>query len=147
MSDRLEWAHVNTGAELLYPGSEVDDAVVEPGEIAVALWTGSNGIALHGPRERVRERLLQLAAAVDAAPPVPAESACIPQTLDPSTWRAEQPVSDSVKPTSRQPARCGKSGPVVTDPRLSTCPGCVEDWNDEAPATVLRLEHRVPALP
>ena len=60
MSDRLEWAHVTSGAELLFPGENIDDAVVEPGEIAVAVWTGSNGIALHGPRDHLRDRLLQL---------------------------------------------------------------------------------------
>ncbi|MFF4053912.1 hypothetical protein ACFYZ5_45775 [Streptomyces chartreusis] len=50
IADRLEWAHTTSSAELLYPGADIDGAVVELGEIAVAVWTGSNGIALHGPK-------------------------------------------------------------------------------------------------
>ncbi|MFE0777012.1 hypothetical protein [Streptomyces sp. NPDC058861] len=95
-------------AELLFPGEDIDGATVEPGEIAVAVWTGSNGIALHGPREAVRDRLLQLALPVHEAPPVPFAHACIPERTDPRRWRpAPQDRPCAEAPTARPPPTPG----------------------------------------
>ncbi|MEU8812592.1 hypothetical protein ACN6K5_002184 [Streptomyces violaceoruber] len=123
MTDRLEWAHVSSPAELLYPGRDIDGATVEPGEIAVAMWTGSNGIAVHGPWEEVRDRFLQLAAAVDNAPPVRAEGACIAEHSDPPHGQLAQTdpepgteyvfvLSDYAHAAARALGRgwCGESG-------------------------------------
>ncbi|WP_024126828.1 MULTISPECIES: hypothetical protein [unclassified Streptomyces] len=145
MSERLEWAHASSGAELLFPGEDIDGAVVEPGEIAVAVWTGSNGIALHGPREAVRDRLLQLALAVHEAPPVPFADACIPERTDPRRWRPA-PLPRPLAPNPAGPALCGGADrPAAADPRLATCPDCIERWNNDAPLTRLSLTHAVPA--
>ncbi|MFF4531693.1 hypothetical protein ACFY1P_20775 [Streptomyces sp. NPDC001407] len=146
MSDRLEWAHVTSDAELLYPGSDIDEAVVDPGEIAVALWTGSNGIALHGSRQRVLDRLLQLAAAVLDAPPVPIHEACIAEQVDMWYWEPDGPVLGPLPPAAPAPTWCGETRPVAADPRLATCPQCIETWNDLAPRTPLNLSHPIAAL-
>lgn len=143
MSDRLEWAHASSGAELLFPGEDIDDAIVEPGEIAVAVWTGSSGIALHGPRQAVRDRLLYLARAVDEAPPVPFAEACIPADTDPRRWRPA-PLPRPLAPAPAAPTLCGDDGPAAADPRLTTCPDCIETWNSHAPHTRLRLARAVP---
>ncbi|MEU0389131.1 hypothetical protein [Streptomyces chartreusis] len=145
MTDRLEWAHAGSGAELLYPGSDIDGAVVEPGEIAVAMWTGSNGIALFGPREQLRDRLLQLAAAVHSAPPVPAEEGCIAEKIDPSEWHPAQ-IPTVQTDAARGKAWCGDDRPIAMDPRLATCESCIEIWNSQAPRVKLRLHYSVPGL-
>lgn len=145
MSERLEWAHASSGAELLFPGEHIDGAVVEPGEIAVAVWTGSNGIALHGPREAVRDRLLQLALAVHEAPPVPFADACIPERTNPRRWRPA-PLPRPLAPGPAGPALCGGADrPAAADPRLATCPDCIERWNSDTPLIRLSLTHAVPA--
>ncbi|MEU9744688.1 hypothetical protein [Streptomyces niveus] len=144
MSDRLEWAHATSGAQLLFPGEDVDGAVVEPGEIAVAVWTGSNGIALHGPREQLRDRLLQLALAVHEAPPVPFADACIAERTDPRRWRPE-PLSTPLAPTDPARALCGSvTQPIAADPRLATCRDCINQWNESQPHTRLSLAHPIP---
>ena len=145
MSERLEWAHASSGAELLFPGEHIDGAVVEPGEIAVAVWTGSNGIALHGPREAVRDRLLQLALAVHEAPPVPFAAACIPERTNPRRWRPA-PLPRPLAPGPAGPALCGGADrSAAADPRLATCPDCIERWNSDTPLIRLSLTHAVPA--
>jgi hypothetical protein len=145
MTDRLEWAHAGSCAELLYPGSDIDGAVVEPGEIAVAMWTGSNGIALYGPRAQLRDRLLQLADAVDSAPPPSTEEACIAEELEPSGWHpAQMPAVQTG--AARGKARCGAERPIAMDPRLATCESCIEIWNSQAPRVKLRLHYSIPGL-
>ncbi|WP_424892203.1 hypothetical protein [Streptomyces sp. XH2] len=148
MSDRLEWAHTTSKAELLYPGTDVDEAVVDPGEIAVAIWTGSNGIALHGPREQLRDRLLQLAAAVHDAPPVPTTEACISEDVDPRRWEPGLPFELVSRPTTFPSiAKCRYTHrPVTNDPRMATCLDCIDQWNREDPNTHLSLSHPIPSL-
>lgn len=143
MFDRIEWAEAASAAELLYPGTDIDDAVVEPGEIAIAVWTGSNGIALYGAQQQLADRLQQLSDAVRTAPPVPQHAACI--AADP----AEPPASGTVLPEARR-TRCGQSGTVAADPRQATCPACIEAHNaDRATPDHLRIRPRlpVPVLP
>ncbi|MFJ1874178.1 hypothetical protein [Streptomyces chartreusis] len=147
MSDRLEWAHTTSYGELLYPGVDIDGAVVEPGEIAVAVWTGSNGIALHGPKQELHDRLLQLAAAVHEAPPVPEAEACIAESVDAATWKPDHPLDRALAPLPGAPALCGTGvRPVAPDPRLATCPECIDVFNSSAPRVSLGLYHPVPAL-
>ncbi|MET9122177.1 hypothetical protein [Streptomyces sp. NPDC004528] len=147
MSDRLEWAGATSEAQLLLPGTDVDGAVVQAGELAVAVWTGSNGIALHGPREQLHARLLQLAHAVQEAPPVPLTDACISQQARPELWRPG-PLTAPVDPGEPEPALCGgTTSPVAADPRLATCPHCIEQWNNGQPHTRLMLAHPIPARP
>lgn len=147
MSDRLEWVPASSGAELLFPGEDIDGALVQPGEIAVAMWAGSNGIALHGPRRTVRDQLLRLALAVDEAPPVPFAEACIPAGTDPHRWRPT-PLPRPLAPGPTAPALCGDDDrPAAADPRLTTCPDCITTWNSHTPHTRLRLAHTVPAAP
>lgn len=149
MSDRLEWAHVTSGAEILFPGEDIDGAVVEPGEIAVSVWTGSNGIALHGPRDQLRDRLLQFVAAIEDMRPVPVGEACISEEVDERRWGPGLPLElASLTTTFPDIAMCGQAGrPVTTDPRMATCPDCINDWNDRDPRTRLSLSHPIPALP
>lgn len=147
MSDRLEWAHTTSYGELLYPGVDIDGAVVEPGEIAVAVWTGSNGIALHGPKQQLCDRLLQLAAAVHEAPPVPWAEACIAESVDVANWKPGQPLDRALAPLPPAPALCGCGvRPVAPDPRLATCPECIDVFNSSSPRVSLGLYHPVPAL-
>ncbi|MGW5434106.1 hypothetical protein ACWET9_44350 [Streptomyces sp. NPDC004059] len=67
MADRLEWADITSRAELLFPGNTINGATVEVGEIAIAWWTGSTGIALSGPPEQLAARLEKAAADVREA--------------------------------------------------------------------------------
>ncbi|MGW4178652.1 hypothetical protein [Streptomyces rubiginosohelvolus] len=73
MSDRLEWADTTSEAQLLFPGTDIDGATVASGELAIAFWSGSNGIALSGPPQDLADRLEQAAAAVRAAAQLLAE--------------------------------------------------------------------------
>ncbi|MGW6792388.1 hypothetical protein [Streptomyces chartreusis] len=147
MSDRLEWAHTTSYGELLYPGVDIDGAVVEPGEVAVAVWTGPGGIALHGPKQELCDRLLQLAAFVDAAPPVPEAEACIAESIDVATWNPGQALDRALAPLPPAPALCGcEVRPVAPDPRLTTCPECISVFNACSPRVSLGLYHPVPAL-
>ncbi|WP_369383295.1 hypothetical protein [Streptomyces sp. cg36] len=143
MSDRLEWADTASAAQLLYPGTDIDDAVVEPGEIAVAVWTGSNGIALYGEQQRLADRLQQLSDAVRTAPPVLQQAACI------AAETASLPASGAVYLEARR-SRCGESATVAADPRQATCPYCIQAYNTD-PATPdhlrIRLSRPVPAPP
>lgn len=55
MLDHTEFEWVDTDGQpvLLYPGFTSDDALVEPGEIAAAIFNGTDGFALHGDRDKV----------------------------------------------------------------------------------------------
>ncbi|GGP80847.1 hypothetical protein [Streptomyces melanogenes] len=143
MFDRLEWADTASAAVLLYPGTDIDDAVVEPGEIAVAIRTGSNGIALYGTQQQLADRLQQLSNAVRTAPPVLQHAACI------AAAPASLPASGTVFLEARR-TRCRERATVAADPRQATCPYCIEDHNAD-PATPdhlrIRLSRPVPALP
>ncbi|GAA0611255.1 hypothetical protein [Streptomyces crystallinus] len=143
MFNRLEWADTASAAVLLYPGTDIDDAIVEPGEIAVAVGTGSNGIALYGSPRQLADRLQQLSDAIRSAPPVPQHAACI------SAHPAPPHASDAVF-LDAQPTMCGDTATVATDPRQATCPACIEAHNAH-PATPDRLRIRlslpIPALP
>ncbi|MFF7764873.1 hypothetical protein ACFZCO_43775, partial [Streptomyces griseorubiginosus] len=118
-------------------------AVVEPGEIAVAIWTGSNDIALYGPREQLRDRLLQFASAVHSAPPVPMQEACIAEELKPSEWHPELIPAGQLHAV-RGKAWCGDDRPIGADPRLATCESCIEIWNSQAPRVKLWLRYSIP---
>ncbi|RLU82546.1 hypothetical protein CTZ27_29925 [Streptomyces griseocarneus] len=147
MTNRLASVYANSDAVLLYPGSDIDGAEIAPGEIAVAVQSRYNSIALHGPREQLLDRLLQLAEAVRNAPPVPTHDACIADEMDIWGWDTDQPVTGPVPPAAPALALCGETRPVATDPRLATCPQCIETWNDLALRTPLSTSYPVPALP
>ncbi|MDT0318536.1 hypothetical protein [Streptomyces millisiae] len=145
MSDRLEWAEADSPAELLYPGTDIDGATVSPGEMAVAVWTGSNGIALYGPQKQLADRLGQLAHAVRCAPPAGEREACIDRALDPQSPRTEAADSDAYL-TARE-TKCGFTSTVVMDPRQATCSECIEIWNSDPAVTDesrVRLTHPLP---
>ncbi|MFE6945952.1 hypothetical protein [Streptomyces chartreusis] len=113
----------------------------------MAVWTGSNGIALHGPKQQLRDRLLQLAAFVDAAPPVPEAEACIAESVEVATWNPDQPLDRALAPLPPAPTLCGSGvRPVAPDPRLATCPECIDVFNGSSPRVSLSLCHPVPAL-
>ncbi|MFI5986899.1 hypothetical protein ACIBEA_39310 [Streptomyces sp. NPDC051555] len=142
-----QWAHVTNEAELLYPGVDIEGAL-KVGAIAVAIWNGGgNGIVIYGPKDELRDRLLQLAAAVDNASPAPSADACISVLTDPRRWKPG-PLPHTLAPLGPAPARCdGLPRAVAADPRLATCPDCVETWNNDLPHTRLSLSHPIPALP
>jgi hypothetical protein len=145
MSDRLEWAHVDNRTELLYPGTWVDEATVDPGEMALAVWTGSNGIALYGRQQELVDRLKQLIDAVRDAPPVPERAACIDRFLDLSSLSPA--VTGRVAFLHERETKCGTTGTVAADPHLATCPDCIEIYNDDPITTdesCIRLIYPVP---
>ncbi|MGW6145681.1 hypothetical protein [Streptomyces sp. NPDC055140] len=129
MSDRLEWAAHTSGAELLFPGEDIDGATVDTGEMAVAFWTGSNGIALSGPPEQLAARLEQAAAVVRAAAALVQDPVRhLPDGLDPWTWIILGTDTDS--PTEHANTICRTPGITVRDPRRVTCGDCITTWND-----------------
>src|SRR5437867_694495 len=116
MSDRLEWADTTSGAELLFPGEDIDGATVDNGQVAVAWWTGSNGIALEGPPQQLADRLEQAAAIVRAVVPlVPEQPRHLPGDLDPWAWITLGTGADSS--TEHSNTRCRTPGITVRDPR------------------------------
>ncbi|MFD8727763.1 hypothetical protein [Streptomyces sp. NPDC059611] len=145
----FEWVHTDGQPVLLYPGFNSDDAFVEPGQIAAAVYNGSDGIALHGDRDKVLNLLLRLADAVRNAPLVPSTDACIAATTDPTTWKPES-LTESLSPTLKaRPTLCGAESPqpIAADPRLATCSNCIDAFNARGPQTPLRLVHFLPGQP
>lgn len=144
----FEWVSADATPVLLYPGFTSDDALVEPDEIVAAVYGSSDGIALHGNRDKVLALLLRLADAVRNAPPVPTTEACIAATTDPSTWKLG-PLTESLTPTTRAWPLCDAESrqPIAADPRLATCSDCVDAFNERAPLTPLRLVHFLPDQP
>ncbi|MEU0665283.1 hypothetical protein ABZ508_13890 [Streptomyces lavendulocolor] len=150
MLDHTEFEWVDTDGQpvLLYPGFTSDDALVEPGEIAAAIFNGTDGFALHGDRDKVLALLLRLADAVRNAPPIPATEACIVATTDPTAWEPG-PLTTPLNPTSRDFTLCGAESPqpIAADPRLATCSDCITAFNKRGPQTPLRLAHFLPDQP
>ncbi|MFJ9900587.1 hypothetical protein ACIQPR_45400 [Streptomyces sp. NPDC091280] len=155
MSNRLESVRASGGwpVDLLYPGTSIDGELVRDGEMAVALWDHSNGVALHGTQQELLSRLEQLTAVVRAASPPPTELFHLPVHLEPGDVIPESGAvcADHVHDTTR----CDTPGITVRDPRRATCAACIGDWNDiyRAIATVLYVpadptNHTVsPSLP
>ncbi|MEU1465281.1 hypothetical protein ABZ467_32360 [Streptomyces sp. NPDC005727] len=132
MSERLEWADATNSAQLLFPGVDIDGATVDAGEVAIAFWTGSNGIALSGPPHDLADRLDQAAAIVRAAARLLAEPLRhLPDTLAPSDWTTPGtgPASDEDSGNTV----CHTPGFTVRDPRRVTCGDCVATWNTRWP--------------
>ncbi|MER6853772.1 hypothetical protein AB0A81_40270 [Streptomyces flaveolus] len=130
MSDRLEWADTTSDAQLLFPGADINGATVDAGEIAIAFWTGSNGIALSGPPQDLARRLDQAAALVRTA----AELLAWPVRHlpdDPQAWTATGTTTDSSEEHTN--SLCRTPGITVTDPRRVTCGACVAAWNAHHP--------------
>ncbi|MGC5264123.1 hypothetical protein ACPXCO_24195 [Streptomyces cyaneofuscatus] len=128
MSERLEWAHTTSAAQLLFPGEDIDGATVDAGELAIAFWTGSNGIALSGPPQDLADRLEQAAtvartAAILLAEPLRHLSA----ELSPSTGTTPGTGTDSSG--KHDNTLCRTPGTTVSDPRRVTCGNCVAAWN------------------
>ncbi|MFE2271392.1 hypothetical protein ACFXB4_19360 [Streptomyces lavendulae] len=144
----FEWVSAAGQPVLLYPGFASDDALVEPGEIAAAVYNGSDGIALYGNRDKVLSLLLQLAEAVRNAPPVPATEACIAATTDPAAWEPG-PLTEALPPATRAWPLCDSETPqpIAADPRLATCSDCVNAFNERGPQTHLQLVHFLPDQP
>lgn len=144
----FEWVSADGQPVLLYPGFTSDDALVEPGEITAAVYSGSDGIALHGDRDKVLALLLRLADAVRNAPPVPATEACIAATTNPADW-APGPLTEALPPATRAWPLCDSETPqpVAADPRLATCSDCVHAFNERGPLIPLRLVHFLPDQP
>ncbi|MEU0030672.1 hypothetical protein [Streptomyces sp. NPDC006335] len=140
MSSRLEFVRVasDNPIDLLYPGTSIGGDLVSDGEMAVALWNRSNGIALHGTQQDLLNRLEQLTAVVRAAPPLPTEPYHLPAHLDPDDVIPE--TGDVCVDGVHDTTRCATPGITVRDPRRATCAACISDWNDighTAIATVL----------
>lgn len=132
MSDRLEWAAPTSRAELLFPGEDVDGATVDAGEIAIAFWTGSNGIALSGPPQNLAERLEQAAAIARTAAGLLTEPLRhIPDGLDPWAWTARGTRADSSEEHGN--TLCATSAATAADPRRVTCGDCIAAWNARWP--------------
>lgn len=128
MSDRLEWADTTSGAELLFPGEDIDGAIVENGQVAIAFWTGSNGIALSGPPQDLASRLEQAAAIARTVAKFLAEPLRhLPDGLDPRARIAPGVGADT--PEEDASTTCGTPGITVADPRRVTCGDCVAAWN------------------
>ncbi|MFD8413985.1 hypothetical protein ACFV2Q_19875 [Streptomyces sp. NPDC059650] len=143
----FEWINPTDGQPvLLYPGFSSDDATLEAGEIAAAVYSGSDGIALYGDREKVLALLLKLADAVRNAPPVPTSEACLGEATDPTTWKPG-PLAEAVSPDAMGWPLCGALAqqPIAADPRLATCPDCIDAFNEREPQAPLRLVHFLPA--
>ncbi|MEU4038546.1 hypothetical protein [Streptomyces collinus] len=119
------------GAELLFPGAEVDGAPVEVGELAIAFWTGSNGIALSGPPHDLADRLEQAAASVRAARLLTEPPRHLPDGLDPWVWSALGTGPDGEEDSGT--TVCRTTGVTVRDPRRVTCGDCVTTWNNRWP--------------
>ncbi|MFB7835996.1 hypothetical protein [Streptomyces sp. NPDC056056] len=143
MSDRLEWADTTSSAELLFPGVDIDGATVDNGEIAIAFWTGSNGIALSGPPQQLADRLEQAALIARAAAVLAQEPLRhISGGLDPWLWIILGTAADSQAEHAN--TKCGTPGITATDPRRVTCGHCIAAWNAHWPdqyaiPTVLRI--------
>ncbi|MFE2850171.1 hypothetical protein ACFXJO_03460 [Streptomyces lavendulae] len=128
MSDRLEWADTTSFAELLFPGVNIGGATVDNGEIAVAFWTGRNGIALSGPPQQLADRLEQAALIARAAAVLVQEPLRhIPDGLDPWLWITLGTDADS--PAAHANTKCRTPGITATDPRRVTCGHCIAAWN------------------
>ncbi|MFK0154205.1 hypothetical protein ACIQVK_19295 [Streptomyces sp. NPDC090493] len=156
MSDRLESVRASGGwpVDLLYPGTSIGGDLVRDGEMAVALWAHSNGIALQGTQQDLLNRLEQLTAVVRTAPPLPTEPFHLPAHLVPDDVIPE--TGDVRVDHVHDATRCTTPGITVRDPRRATCAGCISDWNDiwrTAIATVLYVpadttDHTIsPSLP
>ncbi|MEU9167861.1 hypothetical protein AB0D34_08705 [Streptomyces sp. NPDC048420] len=146
MSSRLEFVCVASDQpiDLLYPGTSIGGDLVSDGEMAVALWNRSNGIALHGTQQDLLNRLEQLAAVVRAAPPLPTESYHLPAHLDPDGVIPEP--GDVCFDHVHDKTRCATPGITVRDPRRATCAVCISDWNDAWHTTIATVLY-VPANP
>ncbi|MFJ5820007.1 hypothetical protein ACIQGT_39905 [Streptomyces sp. NPDC093108] len=132
MSDRLEWAATTSSAQVLFPGEDIDGATVDAGEIAIAFWTGSNGIALSGPPQDLADRLEQAATMVRTAAVLLAEPLRhLPDDLDPMTWIDLSTGTDAT--ADHDNALCRMPGITVADPRRVTCGDCVAAWNATQP--------------
>lgn len=128
MSDRLEWAHATAGAELLFPGEDIDGATVDSGELAIAFWGGSNGIALLGPPHVLADRLEQAAAIARSAVSLfDGPQAHLPGTLQPDDWAIFG--ARTSQSTDLHDTLCETLGIIVRDPRHVTCGNCVAIWN------------------
>ncbi|WP_317447645.1 hypothetical protein [Streptomyces collinus] len=132
MSERLEWADTTCGAQLLFPGENVDGATVNADELAIAFWTGSNGIALSGPPHDLANRLEQAAAIVRAAAQLLTEPLRhLPDGLDPWAWIAQGTGPNCEEDSGN--TVCRTAGFTVRDPRRVTCGACVATWNTRWP--------------
>lgn len=132
MSDRLEWADTTSGAQLLFPGENIDGATVDAGEIAIAFWTGSHGIALSGSPQDLADRLEQAAAAARAAAQLLAEPLRhLPEDLSPEAGIALGAGRDYSEPHDQ--TLCSTPGTAVADPRRVTCGDCIAAWNAHQP--------------
>ncbi|MGI5133836.1 hypothetical protein [Streptomyces sp. CA-106110] len=128
MAERLEWADHTSSAEILFPGEDIDGATVDNGEIAVAFWTGSNGIALSGPPQDLARRLEQAATVVRAAARLLQEPLRhLPDGLDPWAWILLGTDADSCEEHNN--TLCRTPGITVADPRRVTCGDCITVWN------------------
>ncbi|MFD5079536.1 hypothetical protein [Streptomyces sp. NPDC058371] len=147
MSDRLEWADTTSGAQLLFPGDDINGATVAAGELAIAFWTGSNGIALSGPPQDLADRLEQAAAIARTAAVLLAEpQRHLPDELNPWAWIAPGTGTDSAE--EHDNTLCRTPGITVADPRRVTCGGCVAAWNARQPDQfVIPVALSVPADP
>ena len=150
MSAQLEWADIESAAEVLYPGVEVDGATVEPGQVALAWWTGSNGIALcaSDPAE-LANYLEGLANQIRGLPLPPTVEAHIPAGLRRATWApctAEPTPGTAIAPAGEGTTLCSNTGPVTYDPRRATCPECLDTWNEGDtgdPTTLVPIAYRL----
>ncbi|OEJ49525.1 hypothetical protein [Streptomyces agglomeratus] len=132
MSERLEWADTTSGAQLLFPGEDVDGATVDAGELAIAFWTGSNGIALSGPSQDLADRLEQASIIVRAAAiPLQQPLRHLPDGLDPRAGIVLGTGADSSEEHTN--TLCRTPGITAADPRRVTCGGCVAAWNARHP--------------
>ncbi|MFF1678337.1 hypothetical protein ACFVYG_20145 [Streptomyces sp. NPDC058256] len=147
MSDRLEWADTTSGAQLLFPGEDINGATVDHGELAIAFWTGSNGIALSGPPQQLAERLEQVATIARTAVVLLAEPLRhLPDGLDPWLWITLGTAADS--PQEHANTKCRTPGITVADPRRVTCGDCVAAWNAHWPDQfAIPVALRIPADP
>ena len=132
MSERLEWADTTSGAQLLFPGEDVDGATVDAGELALAFWTGSDGIALSGPPQDLADRLEQAAIIVRAATNLFQQPLRhLPDRLDP--WAGSVLGTGTDSSEEHDTTLCRTPGITVADPRRVTCGGCVAAWNARQP--------------
>ncbi|GEK01552.1 hypothetical protein NHG22_10230 [Streptomyces sp. ATE26] len=142
MSERLEWACATSGAQLLFPGVDADGATVDVGEVAIAFWTGSNGIALSGPPNALADRLEQAAAIIRAAARLLAEPLRhLPDGLDPWGWIALGTDPDSEEDSDT--TVCRTPGVTVRDPRRVTCGGAPGGGGPRRRSPAHRGERRV----
>ena len=149
MVAKLEWADIECCSEVLYPGVDVDGAVVAPGQVAIAWWTGSNGVALCAASPAAAaEYFERLAARLQVLPPPPAEEAHIAAVLNHADRtrvrdavlraltrllrRSPRPVSGKADVRTVGLALCGDTGPAVIDPRQATCAECLSTWSEQA---------------